>query len=588
MHKYESDNLSYKDLDRIKIPRFQRGLVWTKQKRQDLITTLHKDFPFGSLLVAPEKNSVTGLRLLDGQQRLSTIRDYQEHKVSYWHNLNPDEYTDALDQINAVLAKYQESIGEPRFDTLLSGQTELADWTDEYAKMPVPEKKQIREIVMAIRKKIEDYVKLDELKIPVIKFLGDDSDLPEVYENLNKGGTPLTKYEIFNAVWSDSLIQLPAAGRAHHVANQVLQNVKNYYNDLAAKGSFELDDFSEDELTQTRRINLAELGRALGDYMVQRMPALVSRTESKANNELGFGVLGIATDTDNKRIPSLDSKVGFIQEHIDGILLEVDRIAHQLNDTFSAILVQNIAHGSARNAKKSPFATGLSTSFKTLSYFAALWGDSDDRKNASLKYIPQYYVYDFLTSAWTGHGDMRLQDYYQSSNGKRNYREPVPLDEFRRAFNNWLSENRGIKTTFSKQIQGLLTIHANLTYLATVIPTGEDFEFEHIIPKARVLKYDPQPSKVYLSSLGNGMFLPKKANRDKKDQTLYEAMERQPSRRERYAQFIEKTDYPSSSDFTQIFVNLRSKDFTGVNSYIEQRAAKVARAIIEGLLKTTV
>ncbi|MEE6716615.1 DUF262 domain-containing protein [Schleiferilactobacillus harbinensis] len=584
MANYEYDYLSFKDLDRIKIPRFQRGLVWTAQKRRDLITTLHKDYPFGSLLVSPERNSATQLRLLDGQQRLSTIRDYQKNKVAYWHNLNPEDYDAALQQINDALAQWKQSITEKRFDELLDEKYELADWTDEYNDVPATEKKDLRDIVNGVRKQIKAYVDLDQLKIPVIKFIGDEGDLPEVYENLNKGGTPLTKYEIFNAVWSDDTVLLPKTGSAVPAANEILQNVKNYYNDMAKNGSFELDDFSEDELTRTRKINLAEFGRALGQFVVERMPALVATTESKANNELGFGLLGIATDTDNKNIPSLSSKAALIQQNISDILLQSNMIARKLNDIF-AMLKQNIAHSSKKNAKKSPYATGLSTSFKTLSYFAALWGKTNDEMNASIKYIPQYYVFDFLNGAWTGHGDKRLGEYYQSVN-KRNYQRPVPIDEFRRSFSRWLAENTGVKTTFSKQIQALITIHSNFTYLAGTIPNGEDYEFEHIIPKARILTYDSKPSFVHLSSLGNGMFLPKRTNREKKDQTIYENMDRWPSNIPRYTQFLKDSDYPERIQFQRIFANLRERDFDGVNSYIDERAKRVADAIVDGLMKS--
>ncbi|RRK09140.1 DUF262 domain-containing protein, partial [Lactiplantibacillus garii] len=93
MSNYEYLQLSYqRDLKRVKLPKFQRGLVWTKQKRNDLILTLHRDFPFGALLVAPIEGEQSQLRLLDGQQRLSTIKNYEDNKAAYWAQLNPENY----------------------------------------------------------------------------------------------------------------------------------------------------------------------------------------------------------------------------------------------------------------------------------------------------------------------------------------------------------------------------------------------------------------------------------------------------------------------------------------------------------------
>lgn len=65
--QYTSVILNYSDLERIIIPRFQRGFVWTAGKKKDFIQTLHNGFPFGSLLVYPENNSPDSkLQLLDG------------------------------------------------------------------------------------------------------------------------------------------------------------------------------------------------------------------------------------------------------------------------------------------------------------------------------------------------------------------------------------------------------------------------------------------------------------------------------------------------------------------------------------------
>ena len=41
MSSYRIDELSVDQLDRISLPKFQRGFVWTKKKQEDFVQTLH-------------------------------------------------------------------------------------------------------------------------------------------------------------------------------------------------------------------------------------------------------------------------------------------------------------------------------------------------------------------------------------------------------------------------------------------------------------------------------------------------------------------------------------------------------------------
>ena len=51
MSSYRIDELSVDQLDRISLPKFQRGFVWTKKKQEDFVQTLHDGYPFGYLFI---------------------------------------------------------------------------------------------------------------------------------------------------------------------------------------------------------------------------------------------------------------------------------------------------------------------------------------------------------------------------------------------------------------------------------------------------------------------------------------------------------------------------------------------------------
>lgn len=61
-------------------PNFQRKLVWKKQHKFHFIETILKNYPFPEVYVASEDIDVTSITsseiVVDGQQRLTTIRDY--------------------------------------------------------------------------------------------------------------------------------------------------------------------------------------------------------------------------------------------------------------------------------------------------------------------------------------------------------------------------------------------------------------------------------------------------------------------------------------------------------------------------------
>ncbi|WP_164509863.1 GmrSD restriction endonuclease domain-containing protein [Lacticaseibacillus porcinae] len=575
MSNFEYLQLSYaNDLNRINIPKYQRGLVWTKAKKNGLIETLHKGFPFGVLLVAENHDEDHSLQLLDGQQRLATIRDYQKNKVQYWMQLNVDASQMLLDQINQRLSLPEDEITEKTLAQLLEPDYELADWTDDLNSLAKETRKELRGLIITARQEIKDYIQLDTLMIPVIKFQGNPTDLPEVFENLNKGGTPLSKYEVFNAAWVNDTLHLPTNSAE---ADEILENVKDYYRKMRSKGQFEVSDFSEDDLTESREINVAEFARALGSFVLSRIPALMSDSNKNAN-EIGFGLLGIISGVDNKRIAEVHDKVELIQNGLEETLAKISRISNQLQATFGKILSQPIAHAKREKAKKEPYLTALTTTFKLLSYYASLWTLDEEQTTTILRHLPSYYVYDYLAGLWTAHGDQRLSDYYPNIHNK-DYFASIPVDRFMTVFSRWCDENLGIRKTFSRDVQALIAIHGNLTYLAKTIPHAEDYEFEHIIPKKRILEFDPSPAKVQLSSLGNGMLLPKSDNNKKKDKTLYESDDA-----DKYTELIAKSAYPTPESFEVSFNSLKAQEFDRVNEQINQRAEVVMQSIIEGLL----
>lgn len=570
--QYEIINMSISDLERIDLPLFQRRFVWNTKKKEAFITTLHEGLPFGAVLVYPKtKEANSTLLILDGQQRLSTIREFKQHPLTYWKSLEYDKYLEQLKMVNAHLDEAMQ-LDETRFDDLLNSSDDQLDyWLDPIN--PIENRQTVRKLIKATRRMMREYVSLESLKIPAIEYRGDQERIADVFANLNQGGVPLSKYEIFSAAWSNTRIHLASAAISP-IQDEILSNVKQHYLDMSQSTEFELDGFSEDQLTQERTITLSELGVALGKFICDNLCALVPQT-TNAVAEIGFGVLGIATGTDNRKLSTLINHVPYLDANLQVVLDKVNRICKNLQDVFSKLLKR------FKSSKNNEYALGISTTFKTLSYFAALWDldpESAEYKR-SLKNIKAYYVYDALAKTWQSKGDLRLMSYYPGAMQTRNYLTKLDRKSFEDTFNHWLSDcTPGIN--FSKEITALVTIHANLTYLAKTVSYGESYELEHIIPRKLISSSDNQPvKKVFGNSLGNCMYLPRFDNNKKKDKTLYDV-----NQDGRYSKLIQESMYFTPEELNGAIIAIREKNFDKANLIIHNRAQRVAKSTIDTLL----
>lgn len=566
--QYEIVNIPASDLMRIKLPRFQRKLVWTKSKKDQFINTLHEGLPFGSVLVYPESQEPDAdLLIIDGQQRLSTIIEFDSDRLAFWKPLNQDTYLSSLASINDALPE-ELQLSESEFDSLLRRhKLDLDDWLDDIDDKS--SRKAVRAQFGAIEKALAEYVDLSSLLIPAIKFIGDKSLIAEVFSRLNQGGVKLSKYQVFSAAWIHTQIKLSTSP----LQNAMLDYVKKHYTSMGEGAAFELDGFSEDLLSATRIITLSDLATALGMFLQDHVKALAPQTDNKIS-ELGYGLLGVAVDLDNRKLGRLVDYSDYIQANLQQILEKTDRICSNLQDVFSKMLKVVKAN------KNDEYARALSTNFKTLSYFAALWylDPESEGYRSTLKNIKAHYLLDALTGAWSSAGDQRLLE-YQPSNKKRDYLTPVSASDLEAAFDQWLASNvAGIR--FSGETKAIITIHANLTYLATTVPNGESFELEHIIAKKFIeAASDATKKGLFGNSIGNCMFLPKGINNRKKAKTLYEV-----NADGRYSKLIQESFYFSEQDLADALDALSSGDRERVNEIIRARSKRIVSSTVNVLL----
>jgi uncharacterized protein with ParB-like and HNH nuclease domain len=92
---------------KVKIPKFQRGVVWNIARKKNFISSVKNGDPFGVILVYKENGDYL---LIDGLQRLSTLVNYQKNPLDYLDEDSSfqkyDSYlSDIVDDINVLSGK---------------------------------------------------------------------------------------------------------------------------------------------------------------------------------------------------------------------------------------------------------------------------------------------------------------------------------------------------------------------------------------------------------------------------------------------------------------------------------------------------
>lgn len=187
----------------ITIPDFQRTLVWNKNKKQDLISSILKKRPIGAITLfrGEQENDVL---LIDGLQRITTINEFNNtpSKIYSWNQLkkNFSEEIDGLipaelkDRKREILNECREWYTNDYFNSKKSiiafmNKTNIRNYIkDEYI----------------CEKFITSFIELldfEEIEMALIIYNGPKDNVADIFEKTNSGSVRLSKYEFYAAAW---------------------------------------------------------------------------------------------------------------------------------------------------------------------------------------------------------------------------------------------------------------------------------------------------------------------------------------------------------------------------------------------------
>ncbi len=160
---YEGYQLSKYNLE----PEYQRLSVWTEEKRSFLIDSILRNYPIPPIFLHQKINEETGITtydVIDGKQRLISIIEFIENKISV-----STEYSEPNDEQQDDTAAPSSPIAGSNFDDLTG---ELAEYKSRFWRYVIP----------------VEYVDT-----------GDQGVIDSIFDRLNRNGEPLTGQELRNA-----------------------------------------------------------------------------------------------------------------------------------------------------------------------------------------------------------------------------------------------------------------------------------------------------------------------------------------------------------------------------------------------------
>jgi len=214
------------------LPDFQRDFVWQPKQTQDLIVSLSKDFPAGSLLRIESSNHMFAPRafagapeldghkpkylVLDGQQRLSSLYQALYGTGDYLFFVNLAKLIEKQDIEEALLYDRKDR-SEKRFGTIVAqaekkvlplsvifGGQGFHSWLDEITELLEHDEK--KRLSPKERKDLRDaYEKfiapIVSYEFPVVTLTGNPSleAVCTIFETLNNTGVRLSVFDLLSA-----------------------------------------------------------------------------------------------------------------------------------------------------------------------------------------------------------------------------------------------------------------------------------------------------------------------------------------------------------------------------------------------------
>ncbi|MGW6265884.1 DUF262 domain-containing protein [Cellulosimicrobium funkei] len=549
----------------VRIPPFQRGVVWGETRQKELIASIGAGFPIGAMLLAltgheavtdgGKERMLPVYSLIDGLQRTTSLLNYLEEPLlrdpgdfltrdvlaGLTERINDAFACDPPLSIDPVRRSIIEWMRTTRRPDVIAGFTPsrllariAADLQVEYTQSTM---EQLEGPISELLAKIQSHTSIDHVQIPVLLYTGSAENLPEVFKRLNSQGAPLTKYQIFAASWSSDGTYLKS--------DDIRDAISERYEKIVENG-YELADINADDLGDT--VSLFDYLTGLGQVLARSAPLLFAETEPDTVQSLAFSM---ATLVAGRRLEDMANLPRFLKSTDTD---EIDLTAFEEAARWACGFVEGQLRpilGFKLNSERA--GSGEHSELQVVSMIvAAIVGRFDpvtwqvnpewsEREPRLKKAIVQSYVVDIIRREWRGAlYSLAFQRVWTepAEKGSRAtqvapyYFSPLSGKQLEEQLRFWFAEEilkeqkeRSRMSAADRLLLKVAYAHS-MTYAQHESETL--YEVDHIFPVKRLrdLIASQNDSGWPIGAIGNLALIPKEMNRRKRDETVPEFLVR--------------------------------------------------------------
>lgn len=534
------------DATRILVPSFQRGVVWEDDKKRELISSIHRGFPIGVLLLSDKgtKDGIHEFALIDGLQRTNAIVDYLERPLELvGAEVLPQKDLELLNQgLQGVFgippidsANLTESLIAWMRRTRVLESAKGFEWDalleSVLSSHGLPEPKpaqraELRGLLTGMVDRIRTAVSIEDYQVQVLIHSGPQEQLPEIFERLNTQGTKLTKYEVYAASWVDVEVSTDN--------DRIREAVNQKYEDLERHG------FIVDRDPTRKSVTLFEYLFGLSRVLAKDFPALFGAPDA-IDASVAFA---LATLIRGRQLSAMGDLPDFVGPRGDEKRIETKRLEDAI--LFAAGFVADVlapfiglrltkepsgpAHADLQ--VDSMIAAVAAHRYDSPGNFALRpgWANTE----AKLRHaMPQHYLLDIIREAWRG-------PTYSLAYQRTWKQEGVPSDDYLTAPSRaiwdaalglWFDEQSAKQNEKRPNVTAAEKTLLKFVYSSLVSVKDQnkyEFDIDHLYPVNRILEVVKRLGGAGwpIGCIANVGLLPRSVNRRKRDETVAEYLAR--------------------------------------------------------------
>ena len=432
----------------VRIPRFQRPLVWSQEKRESLIKSVLQGFPIGTLLLWQDPEDPVSYLLVDGQQRSATLKEHASADLALLTRSALEEsvtISQALRRLCSAAESVQTHIAFTDLDLfeglaswlknqkrtsnssfhIVSLLNELSSSGQRFDDKSSGVADSAHELINAIKSAVD----VTRMSLPVLIYSGPATDLDDIFVKINEQGVALTKYQVWAALWAEDHVPNPS--------QEILDEQDKRSRALQDQGLIYEDDGPASE------INLFEYLNSVGHLLSGRYPELFPPVKHPSEQAFSFSVAALYFDLDLSRksagtLPSVIRRNG--AEATTDFFVNFDAACRSISKALKEIAALKLSDKQSALPHPELQMVALVAWMAREARAGRLPADA-----VLTDAIKSNYVLDLLTQPFRGPGDKLAHERVQAV-GKDGqplfYRVKPARADLVRAIDTWISDDR--------------------------------------------------------------------------------------------------------------------------------------------------